>query len=112
MNAKYRRLEAEFGPDARFELRPVSVAPFKAVFEDQFEHLKARLLAESLESVWESQLNSDLRRAANEAAALAWLTQYPLLVFPVLFQEKSNKLVLRAARHNGMPERKCQFIAL
>lgn len=37
------------------------------------------------------QANSGLRRAANEAAALALVTPFPLLVFPGLFQEKADK---------------------
>jgi len=39
-----------------------------------------------------------LRRAANEAAALAWVTTFPLLVFPVLFEEKTALAVRQAAR--------------
>jgi hypothetical protein len=43
-------------------------------------------------------LNAPLRRAANEAAALAWVTFYPLLVFPVLFEEKTAVAVRQAQR--------------
>ena len=41
------------------------------------------------------EMTVPLRRAANEAAALAWVTFYPLLVFPALFEEK----IAAALRH-------------
>ncbi len=82
-----RKLPASFGPETRFELAPAP-APYRAVQENRFERLKAALLAERLEETVEPHLNSQVRRAANEAAALAWVTPYPLLVFPVLFEEK------------------------
>ena len=44
------------------------------------------------------ELNAPLRRAANDAAALAWATVFPLLVFPVLFEEKIEAAVLRLRR--------------
>lgn len=37
-----------------------------------------------------------LRRAANEAAALAWLEPHPLLVFPTLFAEFADRARSRA----------------
>ena len=43
-------------------------------------------------------LNAPLRRAANDAAALAWTTVFPLLVFPVLFEEKTDAAILRVER--------------
>lgn len=112
MNDKYKRIKTEFGPDTGFELRPVSVAPFRAVFEDRFEVLKARLLTESLDSVSEPKLTSEVRRAANEAAALARLTPYPFLVFPVLFEEKANEVLRLSSKQDRKHERACEFIAL
>ena len=97
MRKKYR-LVPEFGPEARFEVRPAEVAPFRAVYETAFERLKQELLEERLGEVWKAEQNSWLRRAANEAAALAWVTPYPLLVFPALFEEKANAAVLYAER--------------
>jgi len=112
MNKTNKRLETEFGPDTRFELRPVAAAPFRAISEDRFEDLKAQLLKESLAGPWETRRNSQLRRAANEAAALAWLTQYPLLVFPVLFEEKALAALNVAARQERVRERSCELLAL
>ena len=88
----------EFGPETRFALRPAPPAPFRATQETEFERLKNRLLAETLDDAEQPELNAPLRRAANDAAALAWVTFYPLLVFPALFEEKSRTAVRQAAR--------------
>ncbi len=44
------------------------------------------------------ELNASIRRAANEAAALAWVTFYPLLLFPALFEEKIRHALRHAER--------------
>jgi hypothetical protein len=59
----------------------------------ELERLKYRLLRHELAQA-APILVVTLRRAANEAAALAWLEPHPLLVFPTLFAE----LVLAARR--------------
>ena len=111
MSERNTRIRTTFGPDTSFELRPVTVAPFRAVFEDRFEGLKARLLDESLRS-WEPKLNSKIRRAANEAATLARLTPYPFLVFPVLFEEKMDEVLRFSPGDETTGQRPCEFIAL
>jgi len=67
------------------------------VNEASFERLKARLLTQSI-TERSPELNSPLRRAANEAASLAWMTSFPLLFFPVLFEE----IAADAARHESL----------
>jgi hypothetical protein len=83
-----RQFEPGLEPGARFNLEPAP--PWRGVRESELETLKARLLRDRLERT--EQLNAEvgLRRAANEAAAMAWLTAYPLLVFPALFDEKAR----------------------
>jgi hypothetical protein len=97
MNINKTRVPTEFGPGTRFELRPLPPAPFRATRETDFERLKTELLANRLAGT-KPELNAPLRRAANEAAALAWVTFYPLLVFPVLFEEKTAVAVRQAER--------------
>jgi len=97
MNMNKNRVRAEFGPETRFESRFAPPAPFRVTRETEFERLKTRLLAEQLAGAT-PELNAPVRRAANEAAALAWVTFYPLLVFPVLFQEKSAAAVRQTER--------------
>jgi hypothetical protein len=109
MNTNKTRVRAETGPETRFELRPAFTlrgspatedgppALFRATRETEFERLKTRLLAEQLAGAT-PELNTPLRRAANEAAALAWVTFYPLLVFPVLFEEKTAAAARQSRR--------------
>jgi hypothetical protein len=98
MNKPDTKLRAEFGPETRFELKPAPPAPFRATQETEFERLKNRLLTETLLAAARPDLNAGIRRAANEAAALAWVTFYPLLVFPALFEEKLAQALRHAER--------------
>jgi hypothetical protein len=84
----------EFAAETRFEVRP---NPFLAARENEFERLKTRLLVEQLHEA-KTELNAPLRRAANEAAAIAWATLFPLLVFPALFEEKIDEAIRQAER--------------
>jgi hypothetical protein len=96
MNKNNKTLRAEFSPETRFEVRPAPPAPFRAVQETEFERLKKRLVTEKLLALAQPELNAPIRRAANESAALAWVTFYPLLVFPALFDEKIRAAVRQA----------------
>jgi hypothetical protein len=97
-NRTNHRLRAKFRPETRFEVRPAPVAPFRATQETEFERLKSRLVTESLVAAAEPGLNAAIRRAANEAAALAWVTFIPLLAFPELFEEKLRHALRHAER--------------
>ena len=94
------RIEAptKFASQTRFEQRPRPPAPFRATRENEFDRLKNQLLTQRLAEIPVAELNTPLRHAANEAAALAWVTLYPLLVLPVLFEEKTATAVRRAER--------------
>ncbi|HLZ53348.1 MAG TPA: hypothetical protein VKS19_02605 [Verrucomicrobiae bacterium] len=98
MNKNQTRLATRFAPETRFELRPGPPVPFRATQENEFERLKKQLLTLQLAALARPELNTPLRRAANEAAALAWVTFYPLLVFPVLFEEKAATAVRQTER--------------
>jgi len=98
MNNNKTKVTARFAPETRFTLPTATNAPFRTNLESEFERLKRRLLAETLAVAEQPELNAPLRRAANEAAALAWVTFYPLLVFPTLFEEKSRAAVRQLAR--------------
>ena len=110
MNDTYRRVPTEFGPETGFEVRPSPPAPFRARQEAELERLKARVLAERPESR-NPRLDSQLQRVANEAAALAWVTQYPLLVFPALFEEKAEAALFRAGRQEQVRQRSRELLA-
>jgi hypothetical protein len=112
MNASYRRVPTQFGPETRFEIRPVPAVPFRAYQETELERLKNRLLREALNELAVPAFNADLRRAANEAAALAWTTGYPLLAFPALFEEKAETAVLRAQRQTSVRRRSLELMTV
>jgi hypothetical protein len=65
-------------------------------------HLKNRLLRETLEGAPGEPLGSLLRLTATEAEAQAWLTSFPLLLFPVLFEEKAEQVRRYAARQSRL----------
>jgi hypothetical protein len=111
MNANYRRIPTRFGPETGFEVEPVPPAPFRAWQEAELERLKARLLSERLETRWDPQSEGQLRQAANEAASLAWVTRYPLLVLPALFEEKAGAALLRAQRQEQVRRRSRELLA-
>jgi hypothetical protein len=98
MNKNKTFVPTRFGPETCFELRPTPTAPIRATQEIEFERLKDQLLAQQLAGAPAPELNPPLRRAANEAAALAWATLFPLLLFPVLFEEKTAAALRQAER--------------
>ena len=112
MNTKPRRVPTEFGPETRFEVRPAPPAPFRAVEENRFEQLKNSLLRKRLQELWKPELSVQIRRAANEAAALAWVTPYPLLVFPTLFEEKTRTALRVAQRQYDVRQRSRELLAV
>jgi hypothetical protein len=108
MNTKKIALQAEFGAETRFELQPMDA--FRAIHENEFDRLKARLLTirqQEAGAKWETPL----RDAANEAAALAWTTPAPLLVFPVLFEEKAAAAVLQNQRQARILKKSRELLA-
>ena len=111
MNENYRRVPTEFGPETGFEVTSSPPAPFRERQEAGLERLKTQLVAERLAGRRAPQFASQLRRAAAEAAALAWVTRYPLLVFPALFEEKAAAALLRAGRQEQIRQRSRELLA-
>lgn len=95
MKTKRTTLLTRFEPETRFDVAPVPAVPFRGSGESALEQLKDRLLREALHEAADTDFYVPLRRAANEAAGAAWLTPFPLLFLPVLFEEK----VAAARRH-------------
>ena len=98
MKPDQSKLFTEFAPETRFELRAAPPAPFRATLENEFDRLNDHLLGEQLYLARHAEQYAPLRRAANEAAALAWASPFPLLLFPGLFEEKIAELTLQVAR--------------
>ena len=96
----------EFGPETRFELRASPAAPFRATQETEFERLKSRLLVRQLAEVPTPELIPPLRRAANEAAALAWVTTFPCArPHARRASTAANSSPLESARQSAWPGR-------
>ena len=70
-----------------------------------FDQLKQRLMSERLEAENDHEMRRWLERAADESAALAWTTAYPMLVWPELLEEASRAVRLRAERQRTIRAR-------
>jgi hypothetical protein len=112
MKRNTNRVPTRFGPETRFEIKPAPPAPFRATQETRFERLKEELLLARLATLPAPELNPYLRRAANEAAALAWVTPYPLLFFPALFEEKADDALVRVGRQQDISQRSRALLAV
>src|SRR5688572_4078137 len=88
MNQNYKKVQTRFESETRFEVIPVPAAPFRGSKETEIDRLKERLLTQLLSEVRDIDLNVLIRRAANEASAIAWITPFPLLILPTLLEEK------------------------
>lgn len=83
-----RKLKTYFDPDTEFETELLAGEPLK----ETFATLQEAIVTETLDATETLALHAPLKQAANEAAGLAWTTQFPLLVFPTLFQEKAERV--------------------
>ena len=77
----------------------------------ELERLKGRLLAERLETSPNAPWGAQVRRAAAEAAAVSWMTRYPLLLFPGLFEELAAAAMARARRQEQIRQRSRLLLA-
>jgi len=103
---------ARFGPETRFEVKPGAARLARKEEEDKLEGLKRELLDKALTEAWEPQVRRFLATSANEAAALAWVTGYPLLVFPGLFEEKAASALHQFERQLEITQRSRELLAV
>ncbi len=104
---KNKRAPTEFAPPTR---RAAPAVPYRGAPESDLERLKQRLLRQLLRQNTHSELSRPLLRAANEAASLAWLTPYPLLVFPALFEEKVQMAQTQSRRQSRIRRRSRRLV--
>lgn len=113
MKTRTNTVPTEFAPATRFAPAIVATpAPFRGAADHELEKLKDRLLAAELARTTNLETNVLLRRAANEAVALVWLTPYPLLLLPALFAEKALTARRAANRQALIRERSTELLAL
>jgi hypothetical protein len=106
------RVPANFGPETRFEVRTSPAGLARREEEQKLEALKRRMFEETLAETWEPEARRFLSIAANEAAATAWLSGYPLLVFPALFEEKLAEADYQMERQFEIRERSRELLAV
>lgn len=100
MKERKQEVPTRFARETRFDLALRLAPPFRAEQEEKFEQLKGRLLRRLLDDAVQPELNAPLRRAANDAAAVAWTTSFPLLFFPALLEEKARRARLQLQKQN------------
>ena|SRR2546422_439575 len=103
-------LTPEFGPEVRFELRPTGQNQCFDRIEKEFRELRERLTSDALEQVYALGLHEKIEHAANDAAALAWTTSYPLLFWPMLFAEKANAARLQVQKQGLILDRSSALV--
>ena len=103
-------IAAEFEPATPLDSHPAPASRHQASGIAALEELKQRLLQETARARSDSATLSCLRRAAEEAASLAWTTPFPLLVLPELFAEKAAEACLRSQRQRDIRQRSLGLI--
>jgi len=112
MTKQIRKVTTRTGFEDRFEGLIAATTPFRALQQDRFELLRDELESRRLEELYEASQAGLVRRAANEAAAVAWTTPYPLLVFPALFEEKWELALMQQERQDQVWQRSRVLLAL
>ena len=74
MKTKSNQVPTKFAAAATFAPRVLAAVTFRGVAETELDQLQDRLLTRELERTTNLEQNVGLRRAANDAAALVWLT--------------------------------------
>lgn len=92
------------------ESGPEPAAPFWRTDDTELDRLKTRLLRQALTHADGTALVVAMRRASNEAAALAWLEPFPMLVLPELFAEKVDQARKRVLRQEQIRNRSAQIL--
>jgi hypothetical protein len=100
MSARFNNVDFDEG--GRFEVEPRFE---REEVEARFNGLKGNLLEEALGGTQTLELQPRLKHAANEAAGLAWTTEFPLLVFPNLFDEFAQRERVRLGRQQKISAR-------
>jgi hypothetical protein len=105
-----QKVPIRFVPTERFAVKPVPAAPFRAVELDALDRFKDRLVRKLLNTTTDAELHSRIRRAANDAASLAWMTGYPLLFFPLILEERIAMARRQARRQRDIRQRSRMMI--
>lgn len=112
MSSRYKQKVPVFYEESdRFNLEPVFSEPGKEQLEQQFALLKEALLENLIEETQTLALRKRFEQAAGEAAGIAWTTEFPLLVFPALFEEFTSSARKRESRQQRIKARSEMLLA-
>ena len=115
MKTRNNKVPTEFEENTRFTppiVTTTTPAAFRGALDIELDRLKEKLLATELARTTNLETNVLLRRAANDAVALVWLTPFPLLLLPALFAEKALAARLAAGRQALIRGRTSDLLAL
>ncbi|HTI99737.1 MAG TPA: hypothetical protein VL527_12720 [Dongiaceae bacterium] len=112
MNGRSRKLKTMFEKPTRFRALVKPAAAARGDIEVELNQLKERLLHQLTQETTPDSVHRALRQAADEAAALVWLTPYPLLFLPSLLEEKALAARQKAGRQEQIRERSTTLLSL
>jgi hypothetical protein len=78
----------------------------------RFVQLQRKLVQDKLRAIDDIREAVLIRSAAQEASALSWESGFPLLAFPILFDERSAIALARVKRQQEIYERSRQLLGL
>jgi hypothetical protein len=105
------RIPSPTSLERRFEERLAPEGRRRRELSRRIEDLKVRLLRQQVMAAPNLELIPAIHRAANEAAAEAWFTPCPLLVFPTLLEEKVASAKQIAERQERIREQTRKLLA-
>ena len=110
MNTRYKTGPTRFKPKPRSAAGPLRLDLARRNQQAEFQRLQKQLLLQRQAQLAARAADNRLLSAAREAAALAWVTPYPLLVFPLLFDEKADLALASAQRQEEIRQRSRQLL--
>ncbi len=106
------RIQPRFATETRLPVTWSPAGADRAQRDAQLEFLKTRLLRSHVLNAPDMSLIPAIRRAAHEATALAWLTPFPLLALPTLFDEKVKEAMHIAGQQERIRLQSQDLLAL
>jgi hypothetical protein len=110
INTRGQEVPTRFRTETRFVLEPKFAPLTHDAAHAAFEDLKTSVLQPVLTKTLDLTLRRQLHLAANEAAAAAWTTPFPLLFLPALLEEKASEVHRYVARQQEVEEATQDFI--
>jgi hypothetical protein len=110
-NRYKQKVPTLFLDEERFEIEPANGEAERLQLEAKFAQLRDSLLEGLLEETQTLVLRKRFQQAAGEAAGLAWTTEFPLLVFPALFEEFTSLARKQEGRQQRIKARSAMLMA-